>query len=392
MLNRLISRPIVVVIVVFATLVQAIANYGASTETLKVTVLEGTVEPYIMSITTGSFTPTATISGISLPMNTQPCNGYVEFCSRSYGNITYVAAHNSPFVMQNNVAANQNLEVAEQLNDGIRMLQGQTHEYNGSLHYCHTTCDLLDSGPIEDYLVKVVDWLRKNPFEVISIIIGNGDFVDVEKFVEPLKNSGIADMAYIPSPDNTLQYYQWPTLGDLILQGKRVIIYMDYKADESRVPYILSEFRYMWETKFSPTDANFPCTIDRPSGMTEDGGMLYMANHNLNAELSVFSQTILIPDKVNLNRTNAVSGHGSLGLAAETCIASWHRPPTFLLVDFYDVGNGSVFEVAAKMNDVTYTNTCCSKPSTSAGVTLTRSALRLMVFFLAVVSFFEMGY
>lgn len=108
--------------VVFATSVQAIDyNNGASTEIPKVTVLEGTVEPYTMSVTCGSLTPTATTSGIYLPTNTQPCNGYVDFCTRSYGNITYVAAHNSPFVMQNNVAANQNLEVSQQLDDGIRM-------------------------------------------------------------------------------------------------------------------------------------------------------------------------------------------------------------------------------------------------------------------------------
>lgn len=343
-----------------------------------------------MPVTSGSLTPNATTSGVSLLANTQPCNGYVEFCTRSYGNITYVAAHNSPFVMQNNVAANQNLEVAQQLDDGIRMLQGQIHELNGILHYCHTSCDLLDSGPVEDYLGKVADWLRKNPFEVISIVIGNGDFIELEKFIEPLQNSGIADMAYIPSSNNTLQYNHWPTLGDLILQGKRVIIYMDYKADETRVAYILDEFTYMWETPFSPTDANFPCTIDRPLGMTNDGGKLYMANHNLNAELTVFGETILIPDKVNLNRSNAVSGYGSLGLAAEHCTALWCRPPTFLLVDFYDVGDGSVFEVAAKMNDVSYTSTCCSKPSTSVGASSVLRLRDLMVFLLVVIFLSEL--
>ena len=34
--------------------------------------------------------------------------------------------------------------------------------------------------------------------------------------------------------------------------------------------------------------------------------------------------------------------------------AIWGRPPNFLLVDFYDVGNGSVFDVAAKANGVDY--------------------------------------
>lgn len=39
----------------------------------------------------------------------------------------------------------------------------------------------------------------------------------------------------------------------------------------------------------------------------------------------------------------------------------WGRPPNFLLVDFYDAGKGSVFEVAAKANNVTYTGKCCGE-------------------------------
>lgn len=53
------------------------------------------------------------------------------------------------------------------------------------------------------------------------------------------------------------------------------------------------------------------------------------------------------------------------------CIASWGRPPNFLLVDYYNKGSfpGSVFEVAADMNNVTYNGHCCgSKTSGSARV------------------------
>lgn len=121
-----------------------------SAETTTVTVVEGMVNP-----TTHVDSP--------LPTSTQLCNGHASFCTRSYGNITYVGTHNSPFVQQNNVAANQNLNVTQQLTDGIRMrefdefgslllrrtykteltffgftVQGQTHMLNGVLHYCHT--------------------------------------------------------------------------------------------------------------------------------------------------------------------------------------------------------------------------------------------------------------
>ncbi len=39
----------------------------------------------------------------------------------------------------------------------------------------------------------------------------------------------------------------------------------------------------------------------------------------------------------------------------------WGHPPNFLLVDYYNDGSypGSVFEVAARHNNVTYNRPCC---------------------------------
>jgi hypothetical protein len=69
---------------------------------------------------------TSTSSAVG-PVNTVPCNGHPEFCNRKYSNVTYVAAHNSAFVVPNNAASNQMLPVRTQLNDGIRM--SKTMEY-----------------------------------------------------------------------------------------------------------------------------------------------------------------------------------------------------------------------------------------------------------------------
>jgi hypothetical protein len=72
-------------------------------------------------------------SSSARPSNTQACNGYAEFCTRSYSNITMVTAHNSPFVRKGNAAANQALSVTDQLNDGIRMGM-QSHPTNPVSH------------------------------------------------------------------------------------------------------------------------------------------------------------------------------------------------------------------------------------------------------------------
>lgn len=55
----------------------------------------------------------------------------------------------------------------------------------------------------------------------------------------------------------------------------------------------------------------------------------------------------------------------------------WSRPPNFLLVDYYNLGipgSGSVFEVAARANNVTYNRKCCANLSSRASTTTSSCA------------------
>ena len=78
----------------------------------------------------------------------------------------------------------------------------------------------------------------------------------------------------------------------------------------------------MWETPYSPTSSDFPCTLGRPDGINEDKqkSMLYIANHNLNVDVSIAGLSLLIPNTVVLNVTNGLNGTGSLGLMTNSCI------------------------------------------------------------------------
>ncbi|CAF9910747.1 MAG: hypothetical protein GOMPHAMPRED_007165 [Gomphillus americanus] len=305
----------------------------------------------------------STVSTAVSAANPRFCNNYIEFCNRSYGNITEVCAHDSPFDVANNIASNQLYDVMTQLNDGVRMLQGQTHVLNGTLHFCHTSCALLDAGPVEAYFSNISAWLGCHPDEVVTILIVNGDSSPVADFVGPIQNSDLGRYVYTPHKI-PMMLGDWPTLGVLIDNGARAVIFMDYGADQMEVPYILDEFSQLWETTFSPTNASFPCTVQRPSNLSfeQAESLLYLTNHNLNIPVDPSNPDIFIPDPADINRTNGVSGFGSLGLAAENCEATWNRPPNFLLVDYYNKGSpspGSVFEVAASINGVSYTRTCC---------------------------------
>ena len=46
---------------------------------------------------------------------------------------------------------------------------------------------------------------------------------------------------------------------------------------------------------------------------------MYMANHNLNTEISLAGTIIFVPTRVLTNQTNGLNGTGSLGLTANAC-------------------------------------------------------------------------
>ncbi|KAF3058294.1 putative tat pathway signal sequence protein [Daldinia childiae] len=157
----------------------------ASNSTTKSTIRSSKSET--VTFLTGSIVTTTALSGenatssTSSPTpevtNTQPCNNYPEFCSRKYSNITHVACHNSPFITPNNLAANQQYDVTSQLNDGVRFIQGQIQWPTGGNvpHFCHTSCDILDAGPITDWLTQVKNWVAAHPYDVVTILLGNGN-------------------------------------------------------------------------------------------------------------------------------------------------------------------------------------------------------------------------
>ena len=259
------------------------------------------------------------------PTNTQPCNGWPEFCNRSYANLTQISAHNSPFVQENNVAANQDFDTITQLNDGVRMLQVQVHFVNETFYMCHGSCEMLNAGLFSDWLRDVAQWVYEHPYDVVTLVIGNAKYTPAVEYVKPFEDSGIKQFAYVP-PKNPMGRGDWPTLGNMILTNQRVVVFMDYEANQGEVPYILDQFIHVWETPFDPTSREFPCVIDRPPDLSEEAAepRMYIANHNLNTELQLLGNSILVPTRPLLNETNAMNGTGSLGDRKSTRLNSSH--------------------------------------------------------------------
>jgi len=295
------------------------------------------------------FSSTA-VQAVSLQRRATICNGHAELCTRGYGNVSFVGAHDSYAVGTNNLATNQDHNITQQLNDGIRMLQMQVHNNNGVIQLCHTSCALYNGGTLADYLSLVKTWLDANPDEVLSLLIVNSDNFAASAFDTVFKTAGLDVMSYAP-PSTPVAASAWPTLGSMIDSGKRLVTFLTNNTDPASVPYLIDEFTNIWETAFDVTDPAFDCNVNRTEGDT--ASQMYLINHFLDRVL--LQQPV--PDISQANVTNSVSGPGSLGAQVDTCVTQNGRPPNFMLVDFYEYGGGSVFQVAASINGVTYSPT-----------------------------------
>ncbi|KAJ5245904.1 hypothetical protein N7468_000887 [Penicillium chermesinum] len=265
------------------------------------------------------------------------CNGRSEYCTRSYSNITFVGSHDSAFV-GDLPTQNQNLNVTAQLDLGIRYLQAQTHKSIGDdsvLELCHTSCLLEDAGPLSDFLGTVKSWLDGNPDEVVTLLLTNGDSVDISVFGDTFSGvDGLVNYIYVPS-SQPLAIGDWPTLGDLISAGTRLIVFLDYGANTDTVNYINDEFSYYFETPYDVTDSSFSnCSIDRPPGASAEGRM-YIVNHFLDVDIL----GVDVPDRDAAGTTNAATGDGSIGAQADECEALYKVNPNVLLLDFVDQGD-----------------------------------------------------
>lgn len=151
-----------------------------------------------------------------------PCNGFVEYCDRKYSDITFLGAHDSEFVGK--LPQHDQHDYPEtDMDRGFRYFTTQVHLDKGEIRQCHTECFLLNVGPFSDIVNSLKGWLDAHPREVVTLLVTNHD-IDVEMFKAAFEANGADKMAFVP--DHTLALGEWPTLGQMIDSGKRLVVFM----------------------------------------------------------------------------------------------------------------------------------------------------------------------
>ncbi|KAJ2899593.1 PI-PLC X domain-containing protein 1-like protein 1 [Zalerion maritima] len=309
--------------------------------------------------TTIAYTATALAATSSSTDTSTACNNSPDLCDRAYNNITHMGAHDSSFLRDDStddsVAGNQFYNATYALEAGLRLLQAQVHVENGTLELCHTTCSLLDAGPLADWLALIRVWMDDNPNEVVSLVLVNSDDADVADIAAAFETAGLDSYGYTPA--TTEATGDWPTLRTMIEANTRLVSFIASITYDSTYPYLLPEFAYVFETAFEVLSlSGFNCTLDRPSSLTDDGyataiSSNYMPMLNHFAYKTLIS-SVMIPDVDDIETTNSddTSTTGALGTHADGCTSEWGVKPVLVLVDFFD--QGDVMAVADSLNGI----------------------------------------
>ncbi|KJZ72207.1 hypothetical protein HIM_08472 [Hirsutella minnesotensis 3608] len=311
-------------------------------------------------------------SGSASPSGSRACNNSPALCSRQYNKITHMGAHDSSFLRDkstgNSPSGNQFYNATIALDAGLRLLQTQVHKTDAGLRLCHSSCGLLDAGPLDTWLASVSDWVNRNPNDVVTLLVVNSDKAPAQEIASAFEKSGITKFAYKPASVGATG--NWPTLDAMISQNTRVVSFVTNMDATAQFPYLIPEFQHIFETSFEVTQlTGFNCTLDRPKAIGQASqavakNYMGLANHfkyqplggSLQKLASAFGGSdILVPDidRINVVNDPGTAADGNLGKHLEQCRSEWGQLPNFVLVDFWD--RASPINAADRLNGLTST-------------------------------------
>lgn len=306
------------------------------------------------------------------------CNGHVELCASRYDEVAYPATHNSMSAASEGwLFPEQPDGIVDQLDAGIRVLlidswygretnrpgvittagEGreravdQANEAFGAAavqsalrvqaalgltprgpvgeYLCHAMCEL-GSTPWLDSLRSVRAWMDDHPNEVVTLFVQ--DEVSPADTAALIERAGLLPDVYTPVSGSG-----WPTLGQMIESGKRLVVLMENHGGGTTYPWLLQGFDWVQDTPYlfrDPADLEKPSSCDRNRGGAD--APLLLINH-------------WVTDKTaEITNAERVNSRAVLAPRLEECQQDREMLPNYVAVDFYD--RGDLFDVVDELN------------------------------------------
>jgi hypothetical protein len=309
------------------------------------------------------------------------CNGHVELCDRPLDDVAFAGTHNamSSATYPNYLFAQQEKGLTGQLDDGVRALLIDAHFGNRvgdrvltdltgrderkaaeeslgprgfeaamrirdsllggnasrgprEMWLCHGFCEV-GAVPLTQGLQEVTDFVVRHPRQVVMIVIQD-EGPSPQDLAKAFDDAGLTP--YVYKGDLPEGREGWPTLGDLIDSGQRVVVMVEKHDYDPAVPWIHNAYEYTQETPYHFTNpSQFSCAENR--GRSD--APLFLLNH--------WIDTSPAPRPSNAAKVNAYDV--LLGRARE-CEKERGQIPNIVAVDFYKTGD--VMKVVDTLNRI----------------------------------------
>jgi hypothetical protein len=236
------------------------------------------------------------------------------------------------------------------LEDSLKQqLFGEKNEFGESGIFPYPTC-LLDAGrkSLVDVLTEVRDFLDKNPYEVLMIMLEDHD-VDSAQIAQAVEKSGIKKYAHVQDSRKP-----WPALGTMIKTNKRMVIFTGTDM-HARYPWLNFYDAFSgWNTHWGMSKVeDFAVPFDAALEIKNYGFYDDKPPYNKFLQYGNSITPVLAGDIDSARQVNArsIARQRALDHAQAT-----HHIPNFISVDFYEYpthdGVSDIFDVRDEINGV----------------------------------------
>ncbi|MBA2320333.1 MAG: hypothetical protein H0V89_04175 [Deltaproteobacteria bacterium] len=243
------------------------------------------------------------------------CNGSAALCDRPFDEVAIGVAHNAMNAEDEGFSfPNQHFGYEAQVEAGIRGFMLDVHDDDGVPSLCHGSCGL-GSEPLSVGLERFAALLDSHPDDVFVFVVE--DHVDQEPIVAAFEAAGLVDVV-VPEIQST-----WPTLGEMIDDGARLLV--THEAERPGSPaWYPATYTLAWDNDYSAqTVDDFDCAVLRGDPDHD----VFLLNHFLTQTVGSASLAEAA------NPYDVVMDHVNRCEAETGDLVSW------LAVDFYDLGD-----------------------------------------------------
>lgn len=336
----------------------------------------------LLGVVIGAWPGDRELAPASAAGDAEACNGHAELCERPYDQVAFPATHNSMAAASEPgwFFAEQPDGIPAQLDAGVRTLlidswYGRRTNRRGVVTTVGEARDravaeadesfgpsavasalrlqgalgLAPRGPREAYLCHGLcevgstlwsasleglrTWLDAHPREVVTLIVQ--DEVSPRDTAHLIEAAGLLPDVYSP-----VSGQEWPTLGQMVESGKRLVVMMENRGGGTAYPWLLQAFDWVQDTPYLFTTP--AALIDGAGTCARNRGLpdapLLLVNH------WVTDKTAEVTNAAEVNATPVLGGR------VEECQQERGMLPNYVAVDFYDLGG--LLPVVDRLNGV----------------------------------------